>query len=157
MTAVVSEVLKIICRALGVEALPAGDVARVEQWSELPGFTVDRFRKLVLETQRRGVKVSSARYWEGAVYETFRSGPLTAPSARPRLASELPWSEYLSRDINQYGTPDAQMLEHLRFRWERERSVLGLPIEEEVSNEIPGVAPDLSGREPTADPLPLAA
>ena len=157
MTAVVSETVKIICRALGVDAIPAGDLARIEQWVELPGFTVDRFRKIVLETQRRGVKVSTARYWEAAVMETFQPLPTRAPVTRPRLLTERPWNEYLACYCQQYGQPDAQMLEHLRFRWERERSVLGLPIDEEVWDENPGVAPAVSGGEPEADPLPLAA
>ena len=156
MTAVVSEVVRIICRALGVEAIPAGDVARIEQWVELPGFTVDRFRKIVLETQQRGVRVSSARYWEAQVAETFRSAPVSVPAARPRLATELPWSEYLSRYVNQYGTPDAQVREDLRCRWERERTLLGLPIEE-MCDESPDCDPRLPGGGVGDDPLPLAA
>ena len=156
MTPVVSETVRIICRALGVEAIPAGDVARIEQWTELPGFTVDRFRKIVLETQRRGVKVSTARYWEGQVVETFQPLPERAPVTRPRLATELPWSEYLSRYVNQYGTPDAQVREDLRFRWERERTILGLPIEE-MCDESPDCDPRLPGGGVGDDPLPLAA
>ena len=87
MTLVVQETLRILCKALGAEAIPAGDVARVEQWTELPGFTVDRFRKIVLDTQQRGVRVSSVRYWEGAVADTFRPLPAPLSERQPRLLS----------------------------------------------------------------------
>lgn len=141
MTAVTQETLRILCRALGVEALPAGDVARVEQWCELPGFTVDRFRKIILETQRREVRVSSVRYWEGAVADTFRPLPSPSERRRPRLLSERPWGEYLSLQTAS-GPLDAQVIADLRFRWERERGVLGLPIEEEpdaIPHPLPAV------------------
>lgn len=133
MTAVTQETLRILCRAIGADperGLPADDVARVEQWCDLPGFTVDRFRKIILATQQRGVRVSSVRYWEGAVADTFRPLPSPSEARRPRLLSELPWREYLSRQTAS-GPLDAQVVADLRFRWERERGVLGLPIEEE--------------------------
>jgi hypothetical protein len=139
-----------------VEALPAGDVVTVERWCELPGFTVDRFRKIVLETRDRGTLVASVRYWERPVLEAFRPLAVPPPVRRPRLLSERTWEGYVAHYTVHYGPPDARIGMDLWFRYNSERETLGLPIEEKWYEE-PDPLSRLRDGEPLDDPLPLAA
>ena len=152
MDEVLRESLTVVCGAIGAEALPVADVVMVERWTTLPGFTVERLQQIV--AHKGGRKISSARYFEGAVLEAFQHHAVSVP-ARPKLRSELPWREYLAAWSLTYGCPDDRTTEDLRWGWEVQRVVLGLPIGDD--DEIPDCDDGVSAGEPLSPPLPLAA
>ena len=151
--------LEVLCEALGCDALPVADHVMVEAWLSLPGFTAARLRRLVAEQQQRGRRISSARYFDPIVRETFCLTVVSRETEqrRPRLLTERPWPDYLAAQVTTYGRPDEQLLWWYRFRWERERAVLGLPVEDEtdeISGTVSGLRP---GEQPRRDSLPRAA
>ena len=158
MTAVLQEALKILCRFLGKEALAVGDIARVERWTQEPGFTVDGFRKLVLQAQQRGTLVSSVKYFEQPVAQWLRPVANLSAPRQPMLLTARPWPDYLACYIAQYGHPDVQTVMDLWHRYNGERQVCGLPIEEGWwTREISDLLPTVSGGELADGSLPVTA
>ena len=131
MTPQCQECLQQLCDALGREALPAADICLVESWVA-QGFTPTQLSVLIEQQRQRGRRISSVRYFAPMVAETLTAvSRETTKRPRPRLLSERPWPEYLAVRCHGIPCPDADQIADFRFRWERERRMLGLPIDEE--------------------------
>jgi hypothetical protein len=150
----VCEVISALCAALGVDALPAADTLMIERWLGLEGASPNRLSYLIRKSAE-GRRITSARYFDPIVRGAFTLVSRETKGSRPRLLSERSWPDYLAHYAMAYGVPDERQTEWLRFRWERERTILKLPLEtnDAKPNPVPAIQP---GSEPRFDPLPLA-
>lgn len=136
--------LQVLCAVLGREALPATDVAMVEGWLTIPGASPARLSHLIRKTAEERPGITSARYFDPVIRQALTVVSRETQRPRPRLLSERPWAEYLAHHTETCGACDEQAIADLRFRWERERSALGLPME--TDDEEPCVVPAVQSR-----------
>lgn len=154
MTPQLQESLAIVAEALHLMYLPADDVILIEQWQGLPGFSPARLKQLIGDRMKGGKRVTSTRYFDVAVRESFREWQPAKPRVRP--LAERPWSEYLAHHTQVYGDLSAAEVTALHDRWRWERQAIGLQLEAPLTDEVTPDDPQLRARAAIGRPFPAA-